>query len=117
MSHITALESPRQGQEAFRALDMSGYSRRVFGMFAGESLPVRMRFAAHLAGAVLDRFGKETMLIPEGEERFTLTAQVVPSPQFYAWVFGFGTEAEILSPPRVREEAGRLAGEIAGLYR
>ncbi len=117
MSHIVPLESPREGKEAFAALDMSGYSRRVFGMFGGESVPVRMRFASHLAGAVVDRFGKESMLIPDGEERFSLTAQVVPSPQFFAWVFGFGSEAEILSPPEVRAEAGRLAGEIASLYK
>jgi predicted DNA-binding transcriptional regulator YafY len=85
-------------------------------MFAGEAAPVRMRFAGHLAGAVIDRFGKDVMLIPEGEESFTVTVPVVASPQFFAWVFGFGTEAEILSPPAVREEAGQLAKRIAAAY-
>lgn len=66
MSGISPLETPREGTEAFRRLDMSGYSSRVFGMFAGEPIPVRMRFAAHLAGAVIDRFGKDVMLIPDG---------------------------------------------------
>ncbi len=117
MTHITALDRPRDGKEAFAQLDMSVYSQRVFGMFAGETQPVRMRFARHLAGAVIDRFGKEVLLIPEGEESFTVTAEVAVSPQFFAWVFGFGTEAEILSPEAVRREAGRQAADIAAKYR
>ncbi len=117
MTQITALDLPREGGEAFRELDMSAYSRQVFGMFAGEPTPVRMRFASHLAGAVIDRFGKDVMLIPEGEDRFTVTAEVAVSPQFFAWIFGFGAEAEILSPAAVRDKAGAAAAEIAGLYR
>ena len=116
MSHITALDRPRDGSEAFRNLDMSVYSQRVFGMFAGQAQPVRMRFAAHLAGAVIDRFGKDVMLIGEGEESFTVTAEVAVSPQFFAWIFGFGTEAEILSPEEVRREAGQQAARIAAKY-
>ena len=75
-----------------------------------------MRFARHLAAAVIDRFGKDLILIPEGEESFTVTAEVAVSPQFFAWVFGFGTEAEILSPEAVRREAGQLAADIAAKY-
>ena len=116
MTHISALEQSRAGAKAFRAMDMSGYSRRVFGMFGGETVPVRMRFSAHLAGAVIDRFGKDQMLIPDGKEAFTVTAEVAVSPQFFAWVFGFGVEAEILSPPEVRREAGRLAAALAIRY-
>lgn len=116
MTAITELEQPRQGGEAFRALDLSVYSQRVFGMFAGQTQPVRMRFASHLAGAVIDRFGKDVMLMPQGEEAFTVTAEVAVSPQFFAWVFGFGTEAEILAPEAVRAQAGREARQIAALY-
>ncbi len=117
MTHITSLDRARDGKEAFQALDMSVYSQRVFGMFAGQAQPVRMRFAEHLAGAVIDRFGKDTILIPDGEKGFTVTAEVAVSPRFFAWVFGFGTEAEILSPEPVRREAGRQAAEIAAKYR
>ena len=62
-------------------------------------------------------FGKDVMLIPEGEESVTVTAEVAVSPQFFAWVFGFGTEAEILAPEEVRREAGELAARIAEKYR
>ena len=116
MTQISAGTQPREGEEAFRTLDMSAYTQHVFGMFAGVTQPVKLRFHSHLAGAVIDRFGKDVMLIPEGEESFNVTAEVAVSPQFFAWVFGFGEEAEILSPQSVREEAGRQAERIAKLY-
>lgn len=117
MARISALEDRRQGKEAFAGVDMSAYSQKVFGMFAGQAQTVRLRFASHLAGAVIDRFGREVMMIADGEEQFTVSLEVVVSPQFFAWVFGFGTEAEILAPEAVRNEAGTIALNIAELYR
>lgn len=88
----------REGREAFEKIDMSAYSKRVFGMFTGEEETVRIRFANHLAGAVIDRFGRDIMLIRDGEDSFIVSVEVEVSPQFFAWVFAFGAEAEILSP-------------------
>ena len=116
MTRITVTEQPREGKEAFRKVDMSSYSQRVFGMFRGDEYKVKLRFANHLAGAVIDRFGKDAMLIRDGEEHFTVTVEAAVSPQFFAWVFGFGPEAEILSPESVRREAAAAARRILGLY-
>ena len=116
MAQISALDRPREGKEAFRALDMSQYSQRVFGMFGGQTQRVKLRFADHLAGAVVDRFGRETMLLRDGDGHFTVTVEVAVSPPFFAWVFGFGAEAEILSPESVRREAAASLRAIAALY-
>ncbi len=117
MTGIRALEDSRLGKEVFDKVDMSAYSKKVFGMFTGEAQKVRLRFANHLAGAVIDRFGRDVMMIADGEESFTVSLEVVVSPQFFAWVFGFGTEAEILFPESVRNEAGIIAQNIAEIYR
>ena len=116
MTNIEALEQRREGKEAFRKLDMASYSQRVFGMFAGEEKRVRLRFLNHLAGAVIDRFGKDTILTPDGDEHFIIAVDLVVSPQFFAWVFGFGPEAEILSPESVRRQMARQAAQIAAEY-
>lgn len=116
MVNITAREEARRGKEAFAAVDMSSYSETVFGMFTGDVQPVRLRFARHLAGAVIDRFGRDAMLTPDGEEHFLVTARVAVSPQFYAWVLGFGNEAEILGPAPVREGLREQLNEILSLY-
>ena len=116
MTGIAVLDVPRDGLEAFRSLDMAAYSRKVFGMFSGAEEPVRMRFDSHLVGAVLDRLGAETLLIPDGERHFTVTANLVPSPQFYAWLFGFGAMAQLLGPAPVIEAMRAQLSEVAALY-
>ncbi len=117
MASITRTERYRDGKAAFRAIDMSSYSKRVFGMFSGEPTTVRLRFANHLAGAVIDRFGGDVMLIREDDEHFSVNVEAVVSPQFYAWVFGFGSEAEILSPESARAGMADMARDVLSLYR
>ena len=116
MTQISAQDSFRDGREAFRKVDMSAYSKKVFGMFAGEAETVRLRFANHLAGAVIDRFGRDVMLIREDDEHFSVRVEAVVSPQFYAWVFGFGGEAEILSPEHVRAGMADMARGVLEKY-
>lgn len=116
MAGIDTVGRFREGKEIFEKIDMSAYSKKVFGMFTGEQETVRIRFANRLAGAVIDRFGRDVMLIRDGEERFIVSVEVEVSPQFFAWVFGFGAEAEILSPERVRAEMYERAAAVGGRY-
>ena len=116
MTDIETTEEERSGLRAYEALDMSSYTEKVFGMFAGNEVRVRMRFAEHLAGAVLDRLGMDAILVPEEDGEFTVSADVVPSPQFFAWITGFGQEAKILGPERVVAQMRDYIDGIASLY-
>ena len=116
MADIETIDEERNGIAAYTELDMSSYTGKVFGMFAGKEVQVRMRFAEHLAGAVLDRLGQETMLVPDEDGQFMVTAGVVPSPQFFAWVSGFGPEARILSPEHIVKQMREHIDGIAALY-
>ena len=57
------------------------------------------------------------MVIPDGDEHFVVTLEVAISPLFYAWVFDFGKDAEILSPEDIRNGAVEMAQEIVDVYR
>ena len=116
MLEISALDQTRQGKEAFASVDMSAYSKKIFSMFTGQDTSVKLRMKNHLAGAVFDRFGMDVRLIPDGEEHFTVTLELAVSSQFFAWVYGFGTEAEIISPDAIRKEAAERAKMIADMY-
>ena len=98
MSGIRETGEPCEGRDTFRQEDIARYSSRVFGMFRGEERELKLRFSRHLVGAVVDRFGQEPILIPDGNEHFTCTVTVAVSPQFYGWLCGFGGEAVILAP-------------------
>mgnify|MGYP000818919707 CR=1 FL=1 len=116
MLDIGILDEARDGQESFAALDMAEYAKKVFGMFSGREERVRMRFDNQLVGAVLDRLGREAMLIPDGESCFTVTAQVEVSPQFFAWISGFGSLARIMGPDHVVQAMRAHAAEVLAMY-
>ena len=78
--------------------DMAQYAKKHFGMFSGREGKVRMRFHRSLVGVVLDRFGQDVMLVPEGEEKFSVTIEAVVSPQFCGWLFGLGDKVELMGP-------------------
>ena len=117
MANISVLDERRDGGEEFEKLDMGVYSRRVFGMFAGETRSVKLRFENALVGAVLDRLGQEVFLVPDGDEHFTVTADVVVSSQFFAWLCGFGTRVRVLAPDSVAKELKEYVESIAEMYR
>ena len=104
MSELKVRRVSREGTELFEKLDMPAYSSKVFGMFTGSEKTVIIEFAEHLAHAVIDRFGKETVFVPVREGFFTVKVNVVISPLFFAWVCGFGDEAKIMWPEDVTEQ-------------
>lgn len=116
MAQIHQTGTPRLQTEETKKLDLSSYSKEVFGMFGGEPVQVRMRFENSLAGVVIDRFGKEIMMIPDGPAHFTCMAEIRISPVFFSWIAQFGVRAKLLSPQRVVDEFREQCSQILGQY-
>ena len=116
MIDIETIDEPRDGKEAYDALDMAIYARKVFGMFSGEEEHVRMRFDNQLVGAVLDRLGRDIILIPDGDSHFTVIADVVVSPQFFAWICGFRNLAQIIGPDGVVQKMREHVADVMAMY-
>ena len=116
MADIEVTEEPRDGEEIYAALDMGVYARKTFGMFTGEETSVRLRFEKDLVGAVIDRLGRDVMLVPDGEDHFTVRTNVIVSPQFFAWVLGFGNKAKILEPESVVRKLREHLDQVTALY-
>lgn len=112
MIHIRMSEEPREGKEHFRKLNMADYTRKSFGMFGGREQSVKLLVDNSLAGVIIDRFGKDVMMIPADGDRFTVNVTVMVSRQFLGWIFSLGEKVKILGPEDVteqmREEGERL---------
>lgn len=112
MLHIQVSEEKREGREYFKKLDMADYAKKSFGMFGGEEQKVKLLVENHLAGVIIDRFGKDVMMIPSGEKHFTANVDVHVSRQFLGWVISLGEGVKILGPDTVvdqmQDEIGRL---------
>jgi predicted DNA-binding transcriptional regulator YafY len=96
---------------------MAAYANAHFGMFSGESVNVRLEFENELAGSVIDRFGTEVMLVPDGEGRFTVTVPVAVTAPFFGWLCSFGDRVRILSPESAAEAMKNHVESIAKRYR
>ena len=116
MEKISVVDEERDGLEAYKALDMAVYAKKTFGMFTGDEVSVSMRFENHLVGAVLDRLGREVFIVADGPDHFTVRTDVVVSPQFFAWVLGFGGSAQILGPNQVVDQMREHIASVAKLY-
>ena len=112
MLHIRMSDESREGKEHFKKLDMADYAKKSFGMFRGKETSVKMLVNNSLAGVIIDRFGKDVMMIPEDEDHFRVNVDVHVSKQFLGWVFSLGEAVKIIGPNEVveqmRGEARRL---------
>lgn len=95
---------------------LSDHANRLFQMFAGDKVNVKLRFHRELINVVVDRFGKDTMLIPDGEDHFTFTVSVAVSPMFLSWVIGFGEKAKVIYPQSVIDDCKALCLEALNQY-
>ena len=88
-----------EGEDLDRSsFDMAAYAAKHFGMFSGREGRVRLRCANAMVGVMLDRFGQDVMLVPDGPGHFTLTVEAVVSPQFFGWLFGLGEGVTLTAP-------------------
>ena len=117
MTNIRQTGEPRVQTPETRKLDLASYGRQVFGMFNGSLQTVRMRFENRLAGVVIDRFGKDVTIVPDGEAHFICRAEVMVSPLFYGWLASFGGAVKLLSPDSVVEEFREQCATILAQYR
>ena len=101
MTEITITSFPREKEHL---ADMTSYAQKHFGMFAGREGMVKLQCREELASIVLDRFGQDTILVPREDGTFSVTLDVVVSPQFWGWVFGLGAGVRVLEPAWAAEE-------------
>ena len=92
------------------------HANRLFQMFSGDATDVKLRFHRSLINVVIDRFGKDTMLIPDGDDWFNFTVKVAVSPMFLSWVIGFGQKAKVLYPQSVADKCAELCREALSQY-
>lgn len=91
---------------------ISDYSHKVFEMFTGEEVIVRLQCKDHLMKYVMDRFGDKFKFEPGDDGTFTCDVEVCLSPTFFGWVFGFKGGIRILEPAEAVNEMRIMAESI-----
>ena len=116
MQEIHLAEEARTPCPKLTGKNLVEHANRLFQMYSGDPTTVKLRFHRSLTNVVMDRFGRDTMLIPDGEEYFVFTVNVAVSPMFLSWVIGFGNKARILHPQSVVDSCVALCREAMEQY-
>lgn len=113
MEGLTVTDTPRDPlPENF---DLGRYVKTIFDMYNGRTETVQLRFDRALINVVMDRFGADAHIRPDGD-RIAVTAPVEVGPTFYGWLAQFGPQAELTAPAAVRAEFAAHCRAILELY-
>lgn len=98
MLHIELSESPRAGRDLFEQIDVASYSKKTFGMFAGEEETIQLLCDNSLIGVIVDRFGSDVALRPYDDTHALARMNIAVSPQFFGWLAGLSGRVTIYAP-------------------
>ena len=116
MLHIKMTEEPREGKEHFKKLDMADYTKKSFGMYGGKEQTVKLLVENGLAGVMIDRFGKDIMMIPVDDDHFTVNVDVRVSGPFFGWIISLGEGVKIVGPGEVVEQMKKEIHRLTKQY-
>ena len=116
MSDIQLLDDARVPCPDLTGKALAEYANRLFQMYSGDAVDVKLRFHNTLVNVIIDRFGRDTMLIPDGEDHFVFTVNVAVSPMFLSWLIGFGSKAKILYPQSVADACRQMCLDALAQY-
>ncbi len=98
MTEIVVTSLDREGRDQYPAFQLAEYGQKHFGMYSGPEVKVTLWGRRDKAHLVWDRFGQDVILVPDGEDRFTVTLPVVMSPQFFGWLLGLDGSVTLAGP-------------------
>ena len=84
--------------------DDTDYCRKVFDMYEGTEQEVVLECRNRVMKNIIDRFGVDVETWIVSDEKFRARATVSASRTFYAWVFGFLGDIQIVEPQEMKDE-------------
>ena len=116
MIRVQMVDEIRDGKEHFKKLNMADYAKKSFSMFGGEERQVKLLVKNNLAGVIIDRFGKDVMMIPADEEHFTVHVSVHVSSHFFGWLFSVGAGVKVIGPDDIVEQMQSEIKKLSEVY-
>ena len=114
MSHVTVLrDQPCRGKDLYEQFSLPVYLNKHFNMYGGPEYRVTLRCTADLRDAMIDRFGRDIILIDDPDGGFHFTAPICVSGPFLGWVCGFEGKVTVVAPAEVRARLASLGRSLS----
>ncbi len=100
---------PERAEKRPEGFNLEAYSKRIFEMYDGEPVAVRLKCRNDLMKYIVDRFGDDIEVKTADKDHVIVTVSVSLSPTFYGWVFQFEGGIKILSPRKAEKKISEMA--------
>ena len=116
MKEISILDDPREGKEAFEGFNLADYTKSLFGMYTGKETKVTLEAENYMIGVLIDRFGKDIIIVPVDEDHFRTTVTVAVSTHFLGWIISLGGGVRIAGPDSVVKQMKDMIEDLSKQY-
>ncbi len=98
--------------------DVADYSKRVFNMYSGESVNIKLKCDIELLEQMLDRFGDDASARENFDDKdtFFLHAKAALSDGLISWLMQFSDSLTVIEPQELADEIKAKAEKIVRLY-
>ena len=114
MLRIAVTGERREGKDQFKKFNLPHYTKSLFGMYGGNETRVTIEAENAMVGVLIDRFGKDIIIVPIDEDHFRTVVNVAVSKQFFGWIIALGEGIKITGPDAVVDQ---MKAEIVRMVR
>ncbi len=121
ISNLNITENPARNFEEvceYRGkFDADDYCKKLFNMFSGTLVNIKIKCDNSLVDVVLDRFSDDISLKTAGTNHFRAETSAVLSSGLVSWIMQYGNKVEVLEPQELKQMVIKQANDIIELYR
>ncbi len=117
MDRIQNFEPTDETFEVPEDFNVDDFMKSSFGVFQGQPVKVRIRFAADIADYIQEKIWHETQQIEAQKDgSIIFEAEVAGIDEIKFWILKWGAKAGVLEPESLRDEIRREAEAMAANY-
>ena len=96
--------------------DVADYTKKLFGMFGGNTQEIKLRCSNKLLEQVTDRFGENIFITNVNEKTFDFTAKAAVSEGLVTWIMNYGYNIKVIKPDDLKQKIIDRADKILKIY-
>ena len=96
--------------------DVADYTKKLFGMFGGNTQEIKLRCSNKLLEQVTDRFGENIFITNVNEKTFDFTAKAAVSEGLVTWIMNYGDNIKAIKPDDLKQKIIDRADKILKIY-
>lgn len=97
--------------------DVADYTKKLFGMFGGEMLDIKLCCNNSILEQVADRFGENVFITNVSDTKFQLTVKAAISDGLVTWIMNYSDNINVIYPEVLRQKIVDRAEKILNLYK